>query len=207
MSSSTACTVTPLPKVPSPPNNSFLPALVPAFLQQLSSPPYLYMGVATVLLLAGLLFLVFIRRARRCIPAFESRDGAIEVAPKTLRTVMRNAVHSVEGVERAHCRHFRHRDGIGVRVAIHLRASHPLREVENRIKQRIRASVSEQFGMAPIDPVHIKVTRIVGDTMAAIPTNSIAREEDSFEEGAERMPELEASAQEPFAEDNERRPS
>lgn len=180
---------------------------MPAVLQHVSSPPHLYLAVAALLCLAGLVLLVAVRRARRCIPAFESRDGAIEVAPKTLRTVMRNAVSSVEGVERVHCRHFRHRDGIGVRVAIHLRASHPLREVENRIKQRIRSSVSEQFGMAPIDPVHIKVTRIVGDPMAAIPTHSLPREEDPFREDHERLPEPEDAAPEPFADDNERRPS
>ncbi len=177
---------------------------MPASLHYLTTPPYLYGAVGAALLLLLLLVLVFLRRWRSCIPAFESRDGAIEVAPKTLRTVMRNAVNSVEGVERASCRHFRHRRGIGVRVALHLRASHPLREVENQIKQRIRSTVSEQFGMAPIDPIHIKVTRIVGDSMAAIPTGNLARDEDPFEEDHERTPESQSSAQESFADEDER---
>jgi len=81
---------------------------------------------------------------------------------------MQNAANSVEGVEKASCRHFLKSRKLGVKVSIHLRANHRLRDVDNLIKKRIRATLLDQFGMENVEPINIRVSRIVGDPMATI---------------------------------------
>lgn len=135
-------------------------------LGHLMEPPYLYYAVVAVVLLVGLYLLYIYRRANQGIVPFKTQGGLIEIAPHTLRSVIQQAANSVEGVERASCHHFIKGRSVGVKVAIHLRANSRLKDVETRIKRCIRATLHEQFGMDNIDPVHIRVTRIVGDPIA-----------------------------------------
>lgn len=130
--------------------------------------PYVYMVAVSIGLLAALYLVYSYRRSNQGIVPFKSQGGNIEIAPHTLRGVMQNAANSVEGVEKAVCRHFIKGRKVGVRVAIHLRANHRLRDVENQIKRRIRATLMDQFGMENVEPIHIRVSRIVGDPMATI---------------------------------------
>jgi uncharacterized alkaline shock family protein YloU len=128
--------------------------------------PYLYYAVVAVALLVGLYLVYTYRRANQAIIPFKTQGGNIEVAPSTLRGVMQHAANSVEGVEKATCRHFIKGRSLGVRVAIHLRANNRLKEVEGRIKNCIQSTLREQFGMENIEPIHIRVTRIIGDPVA-----------------------------------------
>lgn len=136
-------------------------------LSHLIKAPYLYYAVAAVVLLIGFYVVYSYRRANQGIIPFKTQGGQIEIAPSTLRGVMQNAANSVEGVEKASCRHFLKGRSVGVKVAIHLRANSRLRDVEAHIKQCIRATLYEQFGMENIEPIHIRVTRIIGDPVAS----------------------------------------
>ncbi len=129
----------------------------------LLEPPYRHLAVAAVLLLALLYLIHRYQRSRRGIVPFRSQGGDVEISPRTLRWVLQNTVAGVTGIERASCRHFVRGRRLGVRVAIHLRANQSLREVEARIKRRIRATLMEQFGIETVEPIHIRVTRLIGD--------------------------------------------
>ena len=132
----------------------------------LVEPPWLYLIVAGVVILI-LLYLVYkYRRNHRGIIPFKTQGGMIEISPYTLRGVIQHAANSVSGVEKASCHHFLKGRSIGVRIAIHLRANSRLKEVDASIKRCVRATLYEQFGMENIDPIHIKVTRIIGDPVA-----------------------------------------
>ena len=136
-------------------------------LSHLIKVPYLYYAVSTVVLLIGLYVVYSYRRANQGIVPFKTQGGQIEIAPGTLRGVMQNAANSVEGVEKASCRHFLKGRSVGFKVAIHPRANSRLRDVESRIKECIQATLYEQFGMENIEPIHIRVTRIIGDPVAS----------------------------------------
>lgn len=132
--------------------------------------PYLYLAGFTLVLLVLLLCLYRYRRIHQGIIPFKAEGGTIEIAPQTLRAVMENAARSVEGVERASCRHFRRGKSLGVRIALHIHANQRLRDIDSLVKNRIRATLLEQFGMESIDPIHIRVTRIIGDPVATVPS-------------------------------------
>ena len=133
----------------------------------LVEPPMLYWIVAGLVILVVLWVWYAYRRSTRGIVPFKTQGGTIEIAPGTLRGVIQNAAGSVKGVERASCRHFVKGRRVGVKVAIHLRANNRLKDVDAQVKRCIRNTLFEQFGMESIDPIHIRVTRIIGDPVAA----------------------------------------
>jgi hypothetical protein len=150
-------------------------------LQALIEPPLIYYAAAVLVLLLALLYLIHrYRTAHKGIIPFKSQGGTIEIAPQTLRGVMQNAANSVEGVEKAACRHFVKGRRVGVKVALHLRANHRLKDVDNCVKARIRATLLDQFGMETVEPIHIRVTRIVGDPVASVPDSEPEPESDSY---------------------------
>ena len=165
-------------------------------LGHLIKPPYIYEMAVALVLLVSLYLIYSYRRANQGIIPFKSQGGNIEIAPNTLRGVMQNAANSVEGVEKAVCRHFLKGRKVGVRVAIHLRANHRLRDVENLVKRRIRATLLDQFGMENVEPIHIRVSRIVGDPMATI----IDDEPDALQ-AQEAGEDDDASDERPYADD------
>jgi uncharacterized alkaline shock family protein YloU len=170
-------------------------------LEHLLQPPYPYLvAVAVVLLLLWYLIRHY-RYAHKGIVPFKSQGGTIEIAPQTLRGVMQNAANSVEGVERAACRHFTRGRHVGVRVAIHLRANHRLRDVEALIKKRIRATLLDQFGMDTVEPIHIRVTRIVGDPVASVTDEGESAESATDEYLTDEDPRREAEDDRPYSED------
>lgn len=132
-------------------------------LQHLITAPYLYMIGALVLLLAFLYVMVWYRRSRRGIIPFKSEGGSVEISPHTLRSVMQIAASNVQGVEKMECRHILRGNKLGAKVSIELRANYPLREVEAEIKARIRTGLNDQFGIERVEPIHIRVTKIIGE--------------------------------------------
>lgn len=132
----------------------------------LITPPYSYYAAIAAGLFLVLLVIRGYRNAHRGVIPFKSQGGTIEIAPQTVRGVILYAAQSVEGVQKCSCRHFIKRGRMGVRVVIHLRANHSLRDVESTIKDRIRHSLADQFGMDTVDPIHIRVARIVGKPIA-----------------------------------------
>lgn len=149
-------------------------------LQALIEQPLIYYAPAVLVLLLALMYLIHrYRTAHKGIIPFKSQGGTIEIAPQTLRGVMQNAANSVEGVEKAACRHFVKGRRIGVKVALNLRANHRLKDVDNCVKARIRATLLDQFGMETVEPIHIRVTRIVGDPVASVPDTEPEPESDS----------------------------
>ena len=131
--------------------------------------PYRYVTILVLALLLLLFALYRYRRTHKGIIPFEAEGGTIEMAPQTLRAVMENAAGRVSGVARASCRHFRRGQSLGVKVSLHIHANQRLRDIDSLVKNRIRATLLEQFGMASIDPIHIRVTRIVGDPLPTVP--------------------------------------
>jgi hypothetical protein len=129
----------------------------------LLTPRYLYMAGAVFALLLVVWAIHSYRRHHRDIIPFASPDGDVVIAPQTLRAVLQFAVCSIDGVEKATCSHFHTRRGIGIQVAIHLRTETKLRLIELEIKRRVRACLLDHFGMENVDPVRIRVTRLIGD--------------------------------------------
>lgn len=169
-------------------------------LEHLTRPPYLYYSVAAIVLLLFYFLLRSYRRSNQGIVPFKSQGGTIEIAPQTLRVVMQNAANSVEGVERATCRHFLRGRSLGVKVAIQLMANHRLRDVETLIKKRIRATLLDQFGMESVEPIHIRVTRIVGDPMASVQKE---KDEEAYQAGAveDREDQPESQDERPYSDE------
>lgn len=137
-------------------------------LRHLLQPPYLYLALLTLVILLLFALLARYRRLHKGIVPFQSQDGSIEIAPQTLRGVMQHAVISIEGVEKAVCRPLPHGNSLGVRVSIHLRANCRLRAIENQIQQQLRATLADQFGMESVEPIHIRVTKVIGDPLTRI---------------------------------------
>lgn len=146
--------------------DNIVPEQIKPYLESLShltEPPYLYMWTSVIALLLVLYFVRSYRKSRRPIVPFKSEGGAVEIAPHTLRGIIQQSALSVEGVEKAHCRHYVRGRSLKVKVSIHLHASARLKEVENDIKKQIRAILWEQFGMEKVDPIDIKVVKLVGE--------------------------------------------
>lgn len=146
----------------------------------LGQPPYVYLAVVALILLVLLYVLYRYRRAHQGIIPFKAQGGTIEIAPQTLRAIMENAVDNVEGVERATCRHVIRGHRLGVKIALHIKANQRLRDIDTRVKERLRATLQEQFGIESVEPIHIRVTRIIGDPVASLPKN------DTLSEGTSR---------------------
>lgn len=132
-------------------------------LSHLTEPPYLYMWTTVLVLLVILLLIRSYRRSHRPIVPFKSQGGSVEIAPHTLRGIIQQTVLGVEGVHKVNCRHSVRGRALKVKVAIHLHASARLKEVESEIKKQIRALLWEQFGMEKIEPIDIKVVKLVGE--------------------------------------------
>lgn len=135
-------------------------------LRHLAEPPFLYLAIIALVLLGILILFVRYRRLHQGIVPFQSSGGTIEVAPQTLRGVMQQAVLGVEGVEKATCRPLPKGNSLGVRVSVHLHVQSRLRDVENQIQQRLRDTLADQFGIESVQPVHIRVTKVIGDPLA-----------------------------------------
>ena len=85
--------------------------------------PFLYFIVAGIVLLFGLYLIYSYQRSKRPIIPFQTEGGSIEIAPSTLRGVIQHATLSVDGVERATCRHFTRGRRVGLRIAVYLQAN------------------------------------------------------------------------------------
>lgn len=132
-------------------------------LGHLLEPPYLQMmGGAFVLLVVVFLVQRWRYNHRPIIP-FRSQGGHVEIAPQTLRGILQYAAASVDGVEKAVCRHYPRGRALKVRVSIHLRASARLKDVESGIKRQIRDILNEQFGMERVEPIDIRVVKLIGE--------------------------------------------
>lgn len=141
---------------------------VAELLQRAIEPPWLYAIAATVFGLGAALYaLVRYRQLHKPIVPFKSADGSVQIAPHTLKSLIQFAALSVHGVEKAASRHFPKRNRIAIDIAIHLHANSKLPLVEQSIKQRVRAALDEQFGMQAIDPITIKVVKVVGEPSSA----------------------------------------
>lgn len=128
-------------------------------------PTFYWIVLGFVMLIILWIWYTYSRSTQGIIP-FKTQGGIIEIAPSTLRGVMQHAANNVEGVEKASCRHFLKGRRGGVKGAIHLQANSRLKDVEAQIKQCIKATLFEQFGMENIEPIHIRVSKIVGDPIA-----------------------------------------
>lgn len=146
-------------------------------LSHLISGPYPYMVGLAVLLLLIIWATHCWRRSHRPIIPFKTEGGSVEIAPHTLRGILQHAAYSVDGVEKASCRHYVRGKGLRVKVSIHLRASAKLKDVESRIKTQIRNTLFEQFGMERIDPINIRVVKLIGEPMEVRPMHRLVQDE------------------------------
>lgn len=137
--------------------------------------PYPYMVGLAVLLLLIIWVTHCWRQNHRPIIPFKTEGGTVEIAPQTLRGIIQHTTHSVEGVEKANCRHYVRGKGLRVKVAIHLRASSKLKDVEARIKSQIRTTLFEQFGMENVDPINIRVVKLIGEPMEVRPVHRLVQ--------------------------------
>jgi Na+-transporting methylmalonyl-CoA/oxaloacetate decarboxylase gamma subunit len=141
---------------------------IPEALQQLEIlfqyPYYLIvMGVLAFLFLC--LLIARVRRMNRAIVPFKTQGGRVEIAPKTIHGILQHTVVGIPGVEKASCCHRQRGSKLQLQVNIHILATAKLKELETEIKHRIRSVMRFQFGMENIDPIHIRVTRLVGEPM------------------------------------------
>ncbi len=129
----------------------------------LLEPPFFYGIIAALVILLVLWLWYSYGRKHQGIVPFKTQGGTIEIAPGTLRGIMQHAANSVPGVEKATCQHFMKGRRVGVKVAIHLKANSRLKDVEANIKKGIKNSLLDQFGMETVEPIDIRVTKIIGD--------------------------------------------
>jgi uncharacterized alkaline shock family protein YloU len=172
-------------------------------LDYLLQPLYLgYFAVAVALLFLFWIS-IYYRRTHRPIIPFASVGGTIEIAPSTLRSIIQHAALSVNGVVKVASQHAAKRKGISVRVAIHMRANAKLQVVEMKLKQRIKAALLEQFGMEIVDPIHIKVTKIIGEPLTPLDDSEDFDNDSDNEFSAEKEydSKTESDDDRPFAED------
>ncbi len=168
-----------------------------SLLGYLTEPPWSYVGILTLIALIVLWVIYAYRKNTQGIIPFKTQGGTIEIAPSTLRGNMQHAVSNVEGVEKASCHHFLKSRRVGVKVAIHLQANSRLKDVEAQIKQCVKATLFEQFGMENIEPIHIRVSKIVGDPIAR--ETSIYRDE--FPEDQADLIDMDDGDERPYADE------
>jgi uncharacterized alkaline shock family protein YloU len=175
---------------------------MPINLNHLLLPPYLYFGLGALVLLCLLWWMQVYRRNHKGIIPFKAQGGSIEIAPGTLRGVIQLAAASVEGIEKASCQHFIRRHRLGVRVAVHVHSGFPLKDIDRQLKQTIRETLREQFGMEQVDPIHIRVARIIGDpvTTTVLKESAYSSDEGTSDE-VSRLDETEAPDERPYADD------
>jgi len=132
----------------------------------LINPPYLYGWIILVTLLLILYTVQVYRRSHRPIIPFKAQGGTVEIAPSTLKGIINQTVQGIEGIERAGCKHRSKGNRLAINVGIHLQSHVKLKTIEAAIKGRIRAVLSEQFGIENVDPIHIRVNKVIGTTPA-----------------------------------------
>jgi len=159
-------------------------------------PTFYWIVLGFVVLIVLWIWYKYVKSHQGIIP-FKTQGGIIEIAPGTLRGVMQHAANNVEGVERATCHHFLKGRRVGVKVAIHLQANSRLKDVEAQIKHCIKATLFEQFGMENIEPIHIRVSKIIGDPIAR--ETSLTHPE--FPEEQAGMMDLDDDDERPYAEE------
>lgn len=128
-------------------------------------PPFVYLALLCLCLLLVLYVMYAWRKARRGIVPFETEGGAVEISPATVRGIIQHAAVGVEGVERAVSRVHPHGKHLEIQVLIHLDASAKLQTIQQEVRERVRHTLHNQFGFDPtsLQPINIRVTRIVGD--------------------------------------------
>ncbi|MCC5834477.1 MAG: hypothetical protein JJU20_07075 [Opitutales bacterium] len=142
------------------------PEQIQSYLDELSyltEPPYIYLWTTIIVLLVVLYLIRSYRRSHRPIVPFKTEGGSIEIAPHTLRGIIQQSVLTVAGVQKVNCRHYVRGRSLKVKIAIHLQATARLKEVESEIKKQVRGILWEQFGMENIEPIDIKVVKLVGE--------------------------------------------
>jgi len=132
-------------------------------LNYLIQPPWVYFWGAALALLVFIWITHGYRVRHRPIIPFKTSGGRVEIAPQTLKNILQFASTRGSGVDKASCYYRSRGRSLEVKVAIHLRANTPLKTVETEIKRRIRQTLKEQFGMESIEPIHIKVAKLVGE--------------------------------------------
>lgn len=133
--------------------------------EYLDDPLYLYGGAAVLVLLVAILLVIinfFLKKTNNRILAFKTGDGVVEVTPAAVRSLIMTACTGVDGVETARSSFGMRRGSLHIRVRIHLRASHPLGEVEQLLRRRIRDSLTSRLGIQKIAQIHVIVDRIIG---------------------------------------------
>jgi uncharacterized alkaline shock family protein YloU len=118
-----------------------------------------------------LLLWLKIRRARKPIILQRSQGGNLEIARTTLRGLIIGAAQRVSGVHHTSCKYHQKGRKLRVTVFIHLDAQARLPQVEEELKRGIRTTLQQHVGYDPshVAPIHVRVTKITGDTMIQLP--------------------------------------
>jgi len=137
----------------------------------------------------GVVFIILLwlklKRATKGIVPFKSAGGKVEIAPQTIRGLINGTVSRIHGIEHVSCRYTQRGRKLSVQVYAHLRADVRLKEMDVEVKRRVKAVLNTQIGMDPqdIDPVNLKITKIVGDpTLDREPTESGVEDLDSSDD-------------------------
>ena len=130
----------------------------------LLQPPYLWwwaggLAVALFLALSGMVW----RRKTRGIVPFRAAGGRVEIAPHTIRTVIRHTVLGVEGVEKVKVKTSQRGAKTVVKLDLEILANAPIPVCEAEIKRRVRKALSHQFGMEQLAPITLRFSKIVGE--------------------------------------------
>ncbi len=136
------------------------------YFDRLIEAPFVYYAMGTVVVLVLILFAIQrYRAAHRPIIPFKAEGGSVEIAPKTIRGLINTTVRSVPGVRSASCSYRQRGRKLRLKVDIHLNAASKLNDVQSEIKKRVRASLNTHIGIETkdVDPVRIKVTKLVGE--------------------------------------------
>ena len=128
----------------------------------------------TIALVCGFSFLLFclikFRQSHGNITPFETDGGRVEIASKTLKTGIERAVAAHPAVKKVSSKHKLKGFRLAVNLKLQLRTGSRLKEVEAELKELIRTTLQEQFGIAEVEPINLQITRIVGKAPPGTPT-------------------------------------
>lgn len=173
----------------------WLPQLPESWAPYTSTPYIEAILIGLVVLLLVVIVLLNKRWSKDIIP-FKAKGGRIEMKPSSLRGILNSVSGSVEGVERVRSKYWQKGRKLGVKLWIQLHVTARLEDVETELKHRIRQTMKTQLGMDEVDPIHIKVTKIVGAPQEIIPiAEAAASDRSEAEPAAQERVEPEAQPQ------------
>ena len=130
------------------------------YLELLTSEPYFWLGVLSVLLLLG--FWIMVRHQPKAIVAFEDQNGQVSVSRNAICGLVQKICDSYEEVGKSHTRiHARGRT-LRIRVKVKMQFGSNLKTVSVNLEKNIERVLREDIGMRKKIKVDLVIDGFIG---------------------------------------------